>query len=147
MWTNYIRLSHKMLCDFLDFLGPCFLLLDLREETCISQCRSLGRILPSYDTVRIFINEISQLKKPTLEADAVSASEFDVKNPAKKGFDSKLKWRFPVAVDYDFQHNKWIDSYSGHLINELKWASGYPHLNDVLVFGVINSKSQGKYSS
>ena len=126
----------KMLCDFLTFVGPCLLILDLQEETCISQCQSLGRKLPSYDTVQAFIDEIVQLKKPTLND---SAAAF------RANKSSKLKWRFPIAVNYDFEREKWVDSRSEIPINELPWAPGSPYLSDVLVFGVLNSDSEGKF--
>ena len=122
-----------MLCNFLNFVAPCFLLLDKKPgEKCISQCHSLDRELPSFNTVQRFVNVIRQLEKPS-GADqtfALTAS-------------SKIRVRFPIAVEYDFEHDTWVDSHSRASVNELPWALGYPHLNNVLVLGAISSNSKG----
>ena len=133
-----VNLSFKteMLCNFLTFVAPCFLLLDKEPgEKCISQCHSLGRELPSFNTVQKFINVIRQLEKPS-GADQTFALTTS-KEP------SKIKVRFPIAVKYDFERDTWVDSHSRESVNELPWALGYPHLNNVLVLGTISTNSKG----
>ena len=121
-----------MLCDFLSFVGPCFLLLDHQlNNTCRSQCQSIGRELSSLNTVKTFLNEIIHLEKPSASDKMLASST------------SKVKVSFSIAVEYDFERQKWIDMYTGESINDLPWASGYPQLNSVLVFGVLQPSSEG----
>ena len=121
-----------MLCDFLSFVGPCFLLLDHQvNNTCISQCQSIGRELPSFNIVKTFLNEIIHLEKPSASDKMLASST------------SKVKVSFSIGVEYDFERQKWIDMYTGESINDLPWASGFPQLNSVLVFGVLQASSEG----
>ena len=121
-----------MLCNFLSFVGPCFLLLDHQvNNTCISQCQSIGRELPSFNIVKTFLNEIIHLEKPSASDKMFAAST------------SKVKFSFSIAVEYDFERHIWVDNYTGESINDLPWASGYPQLNSVLVFGVLQASSEG----
>ena len=121
-----------MLCEFLSFVGPCFLLLDHQlNNTCRSQCQSIGRELSSLNTVKTFLNEIIHLEKPSASDKMLAASI------------AKVKFSFSIAVEYNFERQKWVDNYTGESINDLPWASGYPQLNSVLVFGVLHTSSEG----
>jgi len=97
----------------------------------MSQCQSIGREQPSFNNVKTFLNEIIHLEKPSASDKMFAAST------------SKVKFSFSIAVEYDFERQKWVDNYTGESINDLPWASGYPQLNSVLVFGVLHTSSEG----
>ena len=110
----------------------------------MSQCQSRDRVLPSYNIVQTSINEIMQLQKPinVQQEFALQGNRVFHKN-AESSESPKVKVHFPIAVNYDFERYKWIDNHSGNCVGELPWALGYPHLNNVLVFGVLHTNSKG----